>query len=72
MPHTSVFFLATETVGRTFVVVLNLESCGGSCGSEVSSILVADEGRSQILSIDLVHLLDDVDALKRRRPIPHL
>ena len=58
-------------IRRTFVVVLILESCGSSCGTEVSSILVADESRCHVLSIDLVLLLDD-GSLRRRRPIPLL
>ena len=40
-----------ETVGRTFVVVLILESCGSSSGTEVSSVFIADEGRCQVLSV---------------------
>ena len=61
------FFLAT---GRTFVVVLILESCGSSCGPEVSSILVADEGHCQVLFIDLILLLDDVGRAEEEVPDP--
>ena len=59
VPDLSAVFLASETAGPTFIVVLILESCGSSGGTEASSILVADEGRCQVLSIDLRHLVDE-------------
>ena len=42
VPDLSAVFLASETIGPTFIVVLILESCVSSCGTEASSILVAD------------------------------
>ena len=42
VPDLSAVFLASETIRPTFIVVLILESCVSSCGTEASSILVAD------------------------------
>ena len=60
VPDTSAVSLASETVGPPFIVVFIFESCGSSCGTEASSILVADEGRSPVLAIDLYKPIAEV------------